>query len=70
MFLVQAQSRAHAAAFTDWREAADLVATRWGAFVRAEPWARGVAFAAYVAALGAEETAAADLASLASPAAA
>jgi hypothetical protein len=70
MFLVQAQSRAQAAAFTDWREAADLVATRWGAFVRAEPWARGFAFGAYVAALDAEEAAAADLASLASSAAA
>jgi hypothetical protein len=57
-------------AFTDWREAADLVVTRWAAFVRAEPWARGLAFAAYVAALDAEEAAAAVLASLASSAAA
>ena len=47
-----------------WREAASLVATRWEAFLEAEPESRAWAFACYVAALDAEEAAAADMAVL------
>jgi hypothetical protein len=49
-----------------WRDAACLVSTRWEAFVDAEPEARAFAFASYTAALDAEETAAAEMASLVS----
>ena len=48
-----------------WRDAEHLVATRWQGFVKAEPEARRFAFASYVAALDAEEVAAAELASFA-----
>ena len=54
--------RAHA--LEAWRDAEQLVSTRWDAFLEAEPDARRFAFASYVAALDAEETAATDLASL------
>jgi DNA-binding transcriptional LysR family regulator len=47
-----------------WREAEQLVSTRWEAFVKAEPQTRRWAFASYVAALDAEEAAATELASL------
>ena len=53
-----------------WREAASLVATRWEAFLEAEPESRAWAFACYVAALDAEEAAASDMAVLWSPIAA
>ncbi|HTX31756.1 MAG TPA: hypothetical protein VMD09_10230 [Solirubrobacteraceae bacterium] len=53
-----------------WREAASLVATRWQSFREAEPESRAFAFASYVAALDAEEAAAAEVAALASSAAA
>jgi hypothetical protein len=49
-----------------WREAASLVATRWRVFLDAEPESRAYAFASYVAALDAEEAAAAELATLSS----
>jgi hypothetical protein len=49
-----------------WRDAASLVATRWQLFLEAEPESRAWAFACYVAALDAEEAAAADLAALSS----
>ena len=49
-----------------WRDAANLVATRWQLFLEAEPESRAWAFACYVAALDAEEAAAADMAALAS----
>lgn len=49
-----------------WRDAAALVSTRWGVFLAAEPEARAFAFASYVAALDAEESAAAAIASLVS----
>ena len=58
------RSRARAAGA--WREAAILVATRWRVFLDAEPESRAYAFASYVAALDAEEAAAAELASLSS----
>ena len=46
-----------------WRDAEQLVATRWHAFLEAEPETRRFAFASYVAALDAEEAAATELAS-------
>jgi hypothetical protein len=46
-----------------WRDAEHLVATRWHAFLEAEPETRRFAFASYVAALDAEEAAAIELAS-------
>lgn len=49
-----------------WREAARLVSTRWEVFLAAEPERRALAFASYTAALDAEESAAAAMASLAS----
>jgi hypothetical protein len=49
-----------------WRDAASLVAMRWGVFLEAEPESRPWAFASYVAALDAEEAAAADMAALTS----
>ena len=41
-----------------WRDAEQLVSTRWDVFLKAEPEARRFAFASYVAALDAEEAAA------------
>jgi hypothetical protein len=48
-----------------WRDAEALVATRWHAFLEAEPETRRFAFASYVAALDAEEAKATELASFA-----
>jgi hypothetical protein len=48
-----------------WREAAELVGIRWHGFLEAESESRPWAFALYVAALDAEEAAAAELAALA-----
>jgi hypothetical protein len=45
-----------------WHDTVDLVATRWRAYLDAEPGGRTWAFASYVAALDAEEAAAAELA--------
>jgi hypothetical protein len=53
-----------------WRDAASLVATRWQNFLDAEPESRAFAFASYVAALDAEEAAAAEMAALVSSVAA
>jgi hypothetical protein len=53
-----------------WREAANLVSTRWQLFLEAESEGRQWAFASYVAALDAEEAAAAEMAALARPMAA
>ena len=47
-----------------WRAAADLVWARWDALSEAAPERRPIAFAAYVAALDAEASAAAALADL------
>jgi hypothetical protein len=63
-------ARDRARAFDSWREAADLVSMRWQRFLEAESEGRQWAFASYVAALDAEEAAAADLAALARPLAA
>ena len=56
--------RGRARALDTWRDAARLVSTRWEVFLEAEPEARAWAFASYVAALDAEEAAAAELAGL------
>ena len=40
-----------------WRDAEQLVSTRWEVFLTAEPDARRFAFASYLAALDAEEAA-------------
>ena len=53
-------------ALETWREAASLVATRWQNFLATEPDCRAFAFASYIAALDAEEAAAAELAALSS----
>jgi hypothetical protein len=47
-----------------WREAARVVAMRWDVFLHADGDTRRFAFASYVAALDAEEAAAADVAGL------
>jgi hypothetical protein len=47
-----------------WRDAEQLVSSRWDAFLKADSAARRFAFASYVAALDAEEAAASELASL------
>jgi hypothetical protein len=49
-----------------WREAARLVSVRWEEFLAAEPETRAFAFASYTAAVDAEETAVAAMASLVS----
>ena len=54
-----------AQALEEWRDAEQLVSTRWGTFLEAEDEARRFAYASYVAALDAEEAAATELASLA-----
>jgi hypothetical protein len=65
MFLTHLpQSRAQSRALDGWREAADLVRRRWAVYVAAGPQARTFAFASYVAAVDAEEAAAAELAAL------
>ena len=53
-----------------WRDAANLVSTRWQLFVEADADGRQWAFASYVAALDAEEAAAAEVAALTQPMAA
>jgi hypothetical protein len=63
-------SRRRAQALETWREAAALVATRWQLFLKAGPEGREWAFASYAAALDAEESAAADMATLTPPIAA
>jgi hypothetical protein len=57
-------TRAQSQAVEAWRSAAELVAARWQTFLSAESEGRTFAFASYVAALDAEEAAAADLAAL------
>jgi hypothetical protein len=53
-----------AQALETWREAAGLVRIRWQAFLEAEASSASRAFASYVAALDAEEAAAAEMAAL------
>jgi hypothetical protein len=63
MFTIDRIDR-RAQALEAWRDAEELVSTRWATFLSAAPEARRFAFASYVAALDAEEAAATDLASL------
>jgi hypothetical protein len=58
-------ARSQAEALDAWRETSNLVSTRWQRFLEAKSEGRQWAFASYVAALDAEEAAAADLAALA-----
>ena len=58
--------RGRARVLETWREAASLVATRWRLFLETGPEGRAWAFASYLAALDAEEAAAAELAALSS----
>jgi hypothetical protein len=51
-------------ALNEWRDAERLVSTRWEVFLEAEREARKWAFACYLAALDAEEAAAAQMAGL------
>jgi hypothetical protein len=62
--------RSRAQALDAWRETANLVSTRWLLFLGAESESSPWAFASYVAALDAEEAAAAEMAALARPMAA
>jgi hypothetical protein len=63
-------TRNRAQALNEWRDAACLVSTRWHMFLEAEGEGRAWAFASYVAALDAEEAAAARMAGLPTSAAA
>jgi hypothetical protein len=63
-------ARGRTQALDAWREAANLVSTRWQLFLEAESEGRQWAFASYVVALDAEEAAAAEMAGLAAPIAA
>lgn len=56
--------RNRAQALNEWRDAARLVSARWATFLQAERRGRTFAFASYVAALDAEEAAAAQVAAL------
>jgi hypothetical protein len=62
MFLTKIRTRAQALALMEWRDAAELVSSRWQTFLQAEAESRRWAFASYVAALDAEEAAAANMA--------
>ena len=70
MFLIKSQTRAQGIALMEWREAAELVSSRWQAYVDAEPEGRAFAFASYLSALDAEEAAAAGIGALVSQTAA
>jgi hypothetical protein len=66
MFLSSSpQTHASREALGVWRAAAHLVSVRWQTFLDADPRARRLAFASYIAALDAEEAAAADVAEIA-----
>jgi hypothetical protein len=47
-----------------WRDAAGVVSARWDAFLQSEAESRAFAFSSYIAALDAEEAAAADVSRL------
>ena len=70
MSRIQSQTRAQAVGLMEWREAAELVSSRWRTYLDAERESRAFAFASYRSALDAEEAAAADMAALLSPVAA
>jgi hypothetical protein len=58
----QKRARLYTQALERWRSAERVVSERWGAFLAAERESKPGAFAAYVIALGAEESAADELA--------
>jgi hypothetical protein len=62
----RSQTRAIRDAYEAWRVAARLVSVRWRTFLDAGSETRRLAFASYLAALDAEQAAAADVAALAS----
>jgi uncharacterized damage-inducible protein DinB len=64
MFMIHNQQTRYEDALDDWREASDLVSARWQTFVAADPDGRSFAFAAYTAALDAEEAAALTMATV------
>lgn len=66
MFAIKSHTRAQAIALMEWREAAELVSSRWQRYVDAEPEGRAFAFASYLSALDAEEAAAAEIGALVS----
>jgi len=70
MFLIKSQTRAQGIALMEWREAAELVSSRWQTYMDSEPEGRAFAFASYLSALDAEEAAAAGMRAVASQAAA
>ena len=70
MFLIKSQTRAQGIALMEWREAAELVSSRWQTYLDAESEGRAFAFASYLLALDAEEAAAAEMGALVSQAAA
>ena len=70
MFLIKSQTRAQGIALMEWREAAELVSSRWQTYLDVEPQGRAFAFASYLSALDAEEAAAAGMCALVSQAAA
>ena len=70
MSRIQSQTRAQAVGLMEWREAAELVSSRWRTYLDAERESRAFAFASYRSALDAEEAAAADMAARLSPVAA
>ena len=57
--------RSRARALEAWRDAAGVVTARWRLFLDSESGARARSFASYLAALDAEEAAAAELAEFA-----
>jgi hypothetical protein len=63
------RTRQLSAARARWRAAAAVVSMRWDAFLRSEAETRAFAFRSYVAALDAEEAAAAEIVRLLSVAA-
>jgi hypothetical protein len=66
MFLTSSpQTRASREAIAVWRAAARLVSVRWQTFRDADAKTRRLVFASYLAALDAEDAAAADVAALA-----
>ncbi|HEV2982110.1 MAG TPA: hypothetical protein VGX51_11810 [Solirubrobacteraceae bacterium] len=60
------RTRQRSNAKASWRDAATVVSMRWDAFLQSEAQAREFAFRSYLAALDAEETAAAELSRLVS----
>lgn len=65
MLFIRSQTREQAVALMEWRDAAELVSSRWRTYLDAEPEQRAFAFASYLSALNAEEAAAVDMVAIA-----